>query len=469
MLAEQASTPLSSGESDPLPNPPPILLANEADWATAGAVFARLMLSMREWVHRRVDTITFVDQTVLRRHVSVDFTLPAILPPLGDYRDKLLLLPVPLTTMRKRTLTNFDLVDENGGSMPLLARRQHQTLATEALYQTVLQEFKVEREDTHTGADPGGTETDETKANEARTEQELRSACHAVVTSHPGKADDALARLYSLGLDQAAFAGSLARMLSESFFVTVMLPFEWGRHRVLKFSNDELVGDPPLGLRRAFERGAGWRSKYVWLPADGMRDVPNYHLEVQAPTGLWIVKRELIVTDADLEPRSGPYTRARFYHQPKANSHGLAMIYLRPQTSTIVRAAALVSWLAFGLLLGTFFALWWGGFDSDTNAPALLLFLAGVASPVLVRPSEHAMTTDMLWLIRLLTLIPSGLAFIGGAAFAALPAGSPALLWLFGALAFLAYIPTAILTMGWRLCVFPSDPDREKTRAAFTY
>ena len=146
------------------------------------------------------------------------------------------------------------------------------------------------------------------------------------------------------------------------------------------------------------------------------------------------------------------------------------MIHLRPQTSTVLRDATSVSWMAFLLLLGVFFVIWWGGFqDNDTNAPALLLFLPAAVSVLLVRAGEHAMATDMLWFVRLLTLAPSALAFIGGAIFAALPHASSALLYVFGVLAVLAYVPTAFLTMGWRLCVYPKDPDRVKTRAAHTY
>lgn len=419
--------------------------ADAPNWSVAGASFARMLLSWREWVHRRVEVINFVDQTVARRTVSVDFTIPNVTPPMrsGDQE----LLVVPVTRLRKRTLTNFDLVDESGRSVPMFTRPQRKRLATEALFLTVYGEIA-----------------------DAAPLADMKALCRSIATSSPGKCDDELNKLYQMGVDHDGVSGKLARTLAVSFFVTVLLPASPGTRRVLTFSYDELVGDPDPGRLTEFARGAAWQAKPVWFPIEGMSDVSSYHLEIQAPAGLWIVHREMFVSDQPPQLRSGPYTRARFYYEPTHESEGLATIHLRPQTSTVLRAAASVSWLACLLLLGVFFVLWWGGFrDNDTNAPALLLFLPAAVSVLLVRSGEHAMTTDMLWFVRLLTLVPSALAFLGGAIFAALPHGSSALPYLFAALALLAYVPTACLTMAWRLCVFPSDPDRVKTRAAHTY
>lgn len=415
------------------------------NWSVAGASFARMALSWREWVHRRVEVISFVDQTIARRTVSIDFTLPDVTPPMRSSEQDLLV--VPLTRLRKRTLTNFDLVDEGGRAVPMFTRPQRKRLATEALFMTVYEEM-----------------------GDAAPLDDIKALCEAIATSSPGKADQSLEHLYEIGVDRNGVAGSLARTLAVCFFVTVVLPAHAGARRALTFSYDEVVGDPDPGRLTEFARGAAWRAKPVWFPIEGMSDVSSYHLEVQAPTGLWIVRRELFVSDQRTNLRGGPSTRARFYNEPTQNSHGLAAIHLRPQTSTVLRAAASVSWMACLLLFSIFFVLWWGGFqDNDTNAPALLLFLPAAVSVLLVRAGEHAMTTDMLWFVRLLTLTPSALAFIGGAIFAALPHASSALPYVFGALALLAYVPTAVLTMGWRLCMYPKDPDQVKTRAAHTY
>lgn len=426
-------------------------LASEPDWPIAGTAFARLLLGWREWVHRRVETITFLDQTVARREVSIDFTLPEVKAPLRSEQGDLLL--VPLTRLLKRTLTNFDLADESGKSLPMLSRDEHKELATETLYASVLEDL-------------GG------EVVRGISGERLRGACRAVTSSSPDKADVALAALQGLGVETepVTFSGRLARTLAQNFFVVVPLLAETGRRRVLRFSYDELVGDPDPGFVKEFARGAVLRPKSFWFPINGMGDVPSYHLDVHAPPGLWITRRELFVTQEQAIPRPGPYARAHFYHRPQPKTSGLATINLRPQTSTLLRASAAVAWLSFVLLGGVFLILCSGGFrDNDSNAPALLLLLPAAASTLLVRPGEHAMTTDMLWLARVLTLIPSLLAFVGGAAFAALPHHSSALPYLFGGLACATYVPTGMLTLAWRLCVFPKDPDRAKTRAAHVY
>jgi hypothetical protein len=426
--------------------------ATEPDWGIAGAVFARLLLTWRQWVHRRMEAIHFVDQSVARRHISIDFTIPE-LPPVVRSADGPMLF-LPLTRLRKRTLTNFDLVDETGRTLPMLARDQHRLLVTEALKSVVEETIGKRRAAT------------------------LQGACEDVVTHRPRDAKDSLQRLLATDWSRrrkdptrAEHLLELIQSLAESFIVTVPLGADAGRRRVLKFSYDEIVGDPGLPLPEEFRRGFAWRSKPIWFPVYAMRDVPSYHLEVEAPPGLWITRRELVVTDdpSHQKRRSGPFARARFYHRPTENCLGIATIYLRPQTTTIVRASAITAWLAVALLLAFFVALWLGGFHAnDSTAPALLLFLPGALSTLLLRPGEHALTTDMLRLLRAVTAAPGVLAFAGGAAFAALPHRSDALIVVFGALAAASYGFAAILTLAWRLCAFPSDPDRSEPREAHT-
>ncbi len=43
---------------------------------TVGLLTAQLMLPWDNWVHRRVERVTFTDQDVIQRAVSIDFTLP---------------------------------------------------------------------------------------------------------------------------------------------------------------------------------------------------------------------------------------------------------------------------------------------------------------------------------------------------------------------------------------------------------
>lgn len=417
------------------------------DWRAAGAAFAALLGSWRLWVHRRVETIVFQDETVARRHVSVDFTIPAIPPPVWTAAGEPLQY-IPLTRLRKRTLTNFDLVDEGTTALPLLAREQHKLLATEALVAAAAKTIDLANS-------PGVTD-----------------ACRLVATTGPSEAWGALRTLERHpGLAESALFLDLARGLAESFVITVPLLAEPGRRRILKFSYDELVGDPPLPAREHVTRGASLRSKAIWFPVYALSDVPSYHLEVEAPTGLQIRRRELLTNDGQpRDQRRGPYRRARFYRRPQAATRGVASIHLRPRTSTIIRAAAGLSVMTVALLVSLAVALFYGAFRQGPGAAtSALLIVPGFLSVLLIRPGEHALTTDMLYFVRFLTLVPGVLTFVAAVLLVTVPPTSTVLLSAWAALVLIACVPAALLCGAWWYCRAPSDPDRPETRAAHTF
>src|SRR6266851_4341819 len=49
---------------------------------------APLVLFYRRWVHRRVEEIEFIDESRIRRHLSIDFTLPDLSALLPGYADE---------------------------------------------------------------------------------------------------------------------------------------------------------------------------------------------------------------------------------------------------------------------------------------------------------------------------------------------------------------------------------------------
>ena len=101
-----------------------------------------LFLSSRDWVVRRVEHVSFVDDRTVRRSVTIDSSCPTesvVLEnsPTGDIRI------LPLALMRAKSLTNFDFRDEAGRPLHLLGLRENQALtlavirawALEALWQ----------------------------------------------------------------------------------------------------------------------------------------------------------------------------------------------------------------------------------------------------------------------------------------------------------------------------------------------
>src|SRR4051794_17742455 len=98
----------------------------------AGEQIFGLLLAEETWVHRRVETIHMLSTQVLRRSVSVDFTIPGGSRRSLKVRDSGQTL-VPLATLAKRPLRNFDLRDESGASVPVLSRDHNGPLAHSAL------------------------------------------------------------------------------------------------------------------------------------------------------------------------------------------------------------------------------------------------------------------------------------------------------------------------------------------------
>ncbi len=103
-----------------------------AEIASAAGV---LLSQSAAWRHRRVETIVVLTHENVRRHVSVDFTVP------DEYRESLRLSEhehvVPLSSLAKRPLVHFDLRNEEGHSIPLLTADQGRMIGRELLYQAL--------------------------------------------------------------------------------------------------------------------------------------------------------------------------------------------------------------------------------------------------------------------------------------------------------------------------------------------
>ena len=86
---------------------------------------------VEQWVHRRIERVSFLDDRAIRRQVSLDFELPDHAPAsdLGESDHYL----VPLALLRKTPLVGFDLRDESGASVPVLTRHQNGDVAWSVL------------------------------------------------------------------------------------------------------------------------------------------------------------------------------------------------------------------------------------------------------------------------------------------------------------------------------------------------
>ena len=93
------------------------------------------------WVHRRVETLEFVSFKTLRRHTSVDLTIPKVANDVAAaMRTRSGGLIVPLTLMGKTPgiLKHFDAVDHRGRPLPIMTREHGQALTREMLRRLIV-------------------------------------------------------------------------------------------------------------------------------------------------------------------------------------------------------------------------------------------------------------------------------------------------------------------------------------------
>lgn len=100
-----------------------------------GVLLLHLQFEDSNWLHRRVDRVSFLDDSRYRHHVSIDFDVhdAAVVQTAATFLKDRSRFIVPLGLMAKRPLTSFDLVDASGASRSLLTSQEtaiaaHQTL-----------------------------------------------------------------------------------------------------------------------------------------------------------------------------------------------------------------------------------------------------------------------------------------------------------------------------------------------------
>ncbi len=217
--------------------PGEVIEERAADIAEAADVLLRYQGA---WRHRRVETITVLTHEQVRRHVSIDFTVPEA------QREGLRLsaeeFVVPLALLSKRPLVHFDLRNEEQHAISLLTAEQHRTIARELLYRQ-LDDDDVE------GAD---------------------ELIEAVLADEPQDVEHLIGALEQAhGIELVDFRAT-AVVLSQ-YFIAWAIVRGLDRRRVFKFASDEPVR----------------RSQFVYLiRASGCTEAESYHVEVVVPADL---------------------------------------------------------------------------------------------------------------------------------------------------------------------------------------
>jgi hypothetical protein len=404
------------------------LLAAALQDDLAGLETMRLLLAQPEWVHRRVDALEYRDGTTFRRRQSVHFTVPAAAPEIRIAETTARL--IPLTTLRKETLINFDCRDESGAALPVLTRSQQSLLVV-----TGMTGWAAGIVDAPLDADVAGEiESILTDPRGAHGGTSPADRFHAGVGQRRALLADPL---YALVLDQ----------LADQFLLITLVHDPPGTQRIVKFSYEELGEPEPEPWPRAPLAALCWIPRQAATPAESLFSAESYHFEADLPAGVDVPVASLWVGSSDTDMRcidvdTGGHRRIAL--RAVGHERGVAEVRwsLRPAATGWLRTA----WLATTLSAITLAVGAWrldaitapaGSADDpgtagvDALPPATrtelaaagILAVIGVLGGLVARIEEHPLVSRLLEWPRRLAGVAALLPFLAAGTLVVGPAG----------------------------------------------
>lgn len=357
---------------------------------------AGLVLSPQEWIHRRVEHVSYLDPATVSRRISVDFQVPSTAP-------KQLYLPIAL--LAKGKLTNFDLRDARGSSLPMLTAEENSSISASLLVAVA-------------GYYAG-----------AQVASAVREHIASLVsTSEPSERDRAWSRIFQ---EDTAKGGklqsrpaflALAHDLAMNF--VLYLPTtsgEIGNRRIVKLSFD--ASRPRLEPRRG-----GLLARLGWEAVGDGFDVPlvgyghSYHFELEAPpemeitAGIFSAKREGPKGSEDVSDLADacPCRRAHFNLSRADRQPGQVLATFRLQRTDLISGVALLTVVNVAALIFVMLRLHqFQEQKADAAIPALLA-LPGVLIGYVTRPSQHPVLAGFLSALRTAAMVSALTAFAAG-------------------------------------------------------
>jgi hypothetical protein len=397
------------------------------DDEVAGLEVVRMLIAHPQWVHRRIDALEYRDDTTFRRRQSVHFSVPDAAPELRVASATFRL--IPLTTLRKETLVNFDCRDESGTALPILTRTHQGLLVVRGMVTWA-----------------------EALVDEA-TGELLDPAVEAeIVDLVTGEVDERLAarRAFAAGAGQREvlrgdeiFSLVLDRLTDEFVLVTLVDDVP-GTQRVLKFSYEELGEFAPEPWPRAPLAALGWVPRRAASAAESLFSAESYHFEADLPPGvdvpvasLWVGSGEEDMTCIDVDP--GEHQRIAL--RSPGFERGVAEVrwmvwpartgWLRTAWfGTVVAAVtlALGAWRLDVLTAGAADPVdaTGGNVPAGTRtelAAAVILAVIGALGSLVARIEEHPLVTLILEWPRRLAALAAVLPFVAAGSLVIGPAG----------------------------------------------
>lgn len=408
-----------------------------------GVSAASALTSQETWIHRRVESITFPFPTrpVYRRHVSVDFTIPADLKPVAEEGDddgafSLNRFYVPVSLVRRwPPLPRLDLRDGQGDPIPFLTGRQNTVLDSVALRAIALDITKGEVSNdllSRIGEIVSlASPADRTEAFRNVSKPPDESAQTNAAKAHRALCDDPVFR----ALSQALIKHTLLWLRVEG------KPED---REIVKFSYDVPLSPNGFDDRRP-SFGLGPFVFEFEVPHLGTTS--SYHCNVVAPPPLEVVRAELALYEPSPEddkpgqfanqvrhdvdsvrprPPDGKLalfagiaeSQAKFYASgDRTGLGGKLWVAVLIQSQGLLGGALAASVTSLAILI-SFTALLPDTVAMPEAAVAVLLVSPAVLGYLLVKPSESALVGGFLIALRRVIILSGALPVLGAAVLA---------------------------------------------------
>lgn len=450
----------AGGQSERTDSEQPIADWLHARWSSDLERFSvetsMLLAEEAAWIHRRVETIEFLDGSRIRRRMSVDFTIPDLGAVHRRWEGPTTVLPMALP--RKRPMKAFDAIDEEGRVLAVLTRDQNSEIAACVLAdqaEAVLldegiplpDELRVDFQDI-----AGCRRRADDKPTEAQRLERCGSALNAFSTVATPVTD---ASKFS-GADFARFVlwkdevfNGLLREFGERYLLFVVLPDSAaGERRVVKFTyEEETEPNHRAGRVRLLLESLGLRRLGARISTRALFGASSYHIEVQAPDEVLIKRAELAVLETVInraEPLKSPNRKVEriralvreaeierthlFDAGVERNTNGardplLATVselgYVQLELAlkpASILAPAMMCLLTAAVLLGGVIAHMLGYSAPAEPSVALLVIIPAIFAAYLL-PGEHRLLRKVYRALRISVFVATAGAFAAAAAF----------------------------------------------------
>lgn len=397
------------------------------------------------WIHRRVERIRFLDYDTIHRQVSVDFTLPTGVTPVGRFEDRdvliapLLLLrkdhPRPLRVGKERhwwapkrpkhrkrlpmsLYSDVDFTDQNKKHIPLLTHDQSNQLANAMLQQAAAKTLKKPVSKDH---------RNELTAIAFADRRRRRRALNNLLLKEPDRGSDSPLTL----LGNSPFAELACMLVTHSPVICLFTDGPLDRS-IVKFSCIESMDEERASAKGRIRRSIGWKSEYLSIGIPEIGASASHHIEIEIPDELQVNSvsltgkryisankrwRDLTTEEKDYSVRQiGTARSGNIYMSelPYARRMGRAVIKMRSRRPGFLFGALTVSAIITAVLavlaLITPEIITNLQSNSEGAIAALLLFPSVVAAYI-ARPGEHVITSRMLRWARFVLVGNAALPF----------------------------------------------------------